>query len=73
MKLYVLVKPGARKDDVVKMPDKSLKIFVKAKPIKGKANESVKFMLSEYYGVPKSSITLLSGETSKHKYFEILE
>ncbi len=47
------------------------KVSVKAVPVDGKANEAIIKALAEYFDVSKSNITLISGQTSKQKIFEI--
>ena len=44
-----------------------LRIRVKAVPDKGKANAAVIALLSKNLGIPKSSVTLVSGETARFK------
>ena len=44
-----------------------LRIRVKAVPDKGKANAAVTALLSKTLGIPKSSVTLVSGETARFK------
>lgn len=72
MKITVKVKASAKVAKVERLPDNILSIWVKEKPQEGKANYAVREALSEYFNIPKSRITLISGETSKNKIFEIL-
>ena len=44
-----------------------LRIRVKAVPDKGKANAAVIVLLAKNLGIPKSSVTLVSGETARFK------
>ena len=44
-----------------------LRIRVSAVPDKGKANEAVVALLAKALGVPKSAVSLVSGETSRLK------
>jgi uncharacterized protein (TIGR00251 family) len=44
-----------------------LRIRVKAVPDKGKANAAVTVLLAKTLGLPKSSVTLISGETARFK------
>jgi uncharacterized protein YggU (UPF0235/DUF167 family) len=37
----------------------------------GKANEEVVELLARYFSVPKSSVKLLGGQSSRKKLFEI--
>ena len=46
-------------------------MWVKAVPKKGKANEAVIEAMSEHLGVPKSRISLVTGQTSSRKVLEI--
>ena len=47
------------------------KVSVKEAPVAGKANEAIIEALAEYFDVTKSNITLISGQSSKQKVFEI--
>ena len=51
--------------------EKILKACVTAVAEKGKANEALIKLLAKYFSIPKSNITLLRGETSRVKTFEI--
>ena len=44
-----------------------LRVAVTAVPEKGKANQSVIKLLAKALGVPKTSLTVISGETDRHK------
>lgn len=72
MKIRVKVKPNAKKEEIKKIEDDYFEIRVTVVPEKGKANKKVIEILSKYFKVPKSNITLLKGETSKEKLFEII-
>ncbi|WP_411267551.1 DUF167 domain-containing protein [Asticcacaulis sp. 201] len=48
-----------------------LKVRVRAAPIEGKANEALLAFLSKSLKVPKSRLTLASGDTSRLKQIEI--
>ena len=47
------------------------KVSVKEAPVDGKANEAIIKALAEYFDVAKSNVTLVSGQSSKQKVFEI--
>ena len=51
----------------VKEEDGRVKVYVTAAPEKGKANKAVIELLSKHFGVNKSSISIIQGETSAHK------
>ena len=71
MKIFVTVKPNAKENRVEKLDETRFKVFVKAPPKDGKANQAVIEILSEYYGLPKSRLFIASGETSKTKVVEL--
>jgi hypothetical protein len=71
MKIRVSVKASKKETKIEKLADNSLSVWVKEKPQEGKANYAVREALSEYFNIPKSRVTLISGETSKTKLFEI--
>ena len=71
MKIQVKVKARAKQERVEKIAEGEYKVWVRAVPEKGKANEAVIEVLSEFLDAPKSSISLVSGQTSSQKVFEV--
>ena len=71
MKIFIIVKPNARENRVEKLDKTHFKISVKAPPKGGKANQVVMKVLSEYFNLPKSCFSVVSGETSKTKVVEL--
>jgi uncharacterized protein (TIGR00251 family) len=72
LSLFIRVTPNAGRDgiDGVEIRDDGsavLRIRVKAVPDKGKANAAVVALLAKTLGVPKSSLSVTSGETSRLK------
>jgi len=69
------VSPKASRDAVVGVmptPDgQALKISVTAPPDKGKANVAVAALLAKAFGVAKSSVTLMAGETDRRKVLRV--
>ena len=49
------------------------RVHITAAPVDGAANVAVIKMLAEHFGVPKSQITIIRGETSRDKIVEIPE
>lgn len=72
MKYTVQVKPGSAKELVEEQPDGSLIIRTRKKAHDGEANTAVVEMLSEYFNTAKTNITILKGQTSRHKIIEIV-
>ena len=67
IKFGVKVAPNSSKCEIVGVIEDSLKIKLDVPPVEGKANEKCIKFLSKLLGVPKTSITIVSGETSKNK------
>jgi uncharacterized protein (TIGR00251 family) len=63
---------GARRNAVLGERDGALRVAVTAAPEKGKANRAIADLLSRTFGVSKSEIELLSGDTSPQKRFLII-
>lgn len=60
------ISPNASKNEIIKSPD-GVKVKITAQPIDGKANKCLVEYLSKLFRIPKSSILILKGETSKEK------
>ena len=71
MRISVKVQPKSSRDEVVKNPDGSLKVYLKAAATEGKANKSLINILADLYGVGKSDINIVTGLTAKSKIVEI--
>lgn len=67
MKLTVKAHPKSKKVAVKKIDDTHYEIWIREAPEKGRANDAVIETLSDYLKIPKSRLTLLSGQKSKHK------
>lgn len=65
--LRVKVIPKASKSEIVGWEGEVLKVRLKAVPEKGEANEELIRFLSREFKIPKSSITIVRGHTSREK------
>jgi uncharacterized protein YggU (UPF0235/DUF167 family) len=72
MYLKVKVHPNSKKDEVLKKSEDSFEIFVRAKPVDGKANDAVLELLSDHLNIPRSKIRLLRGADSRNKLLETI-
>jgi len=72
MRLRVRVKPGAREEKVSREPSGSLLVSVRARAQEGKANEAVVKAVAAFLHVPKASIRIRSGLSSRSKLIEVL-
>ena len=60
------ISPNASKNEIIRTED-GVKVKITAQPIDGKANKCLVEFLSKTFKVPKSSIGIVKGETSKEK------
>lgn len=65
--MRVKVIPKASKSEIVGWEGEVLKVRLKAVPEKGEANEELIRFLSREFKIPKSSITIVRGHTSREK------
>ena len=71
MKKQVKVKPNSRQQKIEEQTDGSLTVHLKSPPVDGKANDELIQILSKKFDVPKSSIRIKSGLSSRNKLVEI--
>lgn len=72
-KITLRVIPRARQNKIELDESGVYRVHITAAPVDGAANVAVIKMLAEYFGVPKSQITIIRGETSRDKIVEIPE
>ena len=67
--LAVRVQPGAKRTAVIGVfgDGAQLKIALQAPPVDGRANEALIEFLAQLAAVPKSSVTIFSGHSSRSK------
>ncbi len=71
MIINVRVIPRAKLNRVEIQPDGTLRVHTTTAPTDGKATADVIKMLATHYSVPKTSIRLVRGATSRDKVFEL--
>jgi hypothetical protein len=71
--LFIKVIPRASENIVVGEENGELKVRLKAPPVDGAANEALVRFLAERLKTTRSSIELVSGETSRHKVVRVLK
>jgi uncharacterized protein (TIGR00251 family) len=67
----VRVQPRARRDAVIGKLRDALKIALTAPPVDGRANEACIEFLAELLAIPRSSISIVSGESNRNKVVRI--
>lgn len=60
------ISPNASKNEIIKT-DEGIKIKITAQPVDGKANKALVEFLSKQFKIPKTSIEIVKGHTSKEK------
>src|SRR5205823_13039965 len=63
----VKVHPRARKNAITGIVGDDLKLALTAPPVEGKANQSLIEFFAEVFEIPRSSVTIASGETSRRQ------
>ena len=71
MKVFVKAKPSSKKESIKKLSETNFEICVKEPPVKGRANAAIMTALARHFGVPLSSIRIISGHASRQKIVEI--
>jgi uncharacterized protein len=67
----IKVQPRAKRDAVIGELGEALKVALTAPPIEGRANQACIRFLAEFLKVPRSSITIASGQSSRNKIVRI--
>ena len=66
----IRVTPHSKQNKVVEN-DGVLRVYTNAAPEKGKANAAVIELLAKHFGVAKSQIKIVRGDTTRDKVIEI--
>ena len=61
------IQPGAKKNEVVGLHGDALKLRIASPPVDGRANAALITYLAAALGVPKQSLAVIRGETSRRK------
>ena len=62
----IKIVPNSSKNDII-LEDEFIKVKITAQPIENKANKALVDYLSKMFKIPKTSIEILKGGTSKEK------
>ncbi len=66
MLIKIRIVPNSSKNDII-IEDEFVKVKITAQPIENKANKALIEYMSKTFKVPKTSIEIVKGETSKDK------
>jgi uncharacterized protein (TIGR00251 family) len=67
----VKVHPRARKNNVTGAVGDALKLSLTAPPVEGRANQAVIEFFADLFQIPRASVTIASGATSRNKVVRI--
>jgi uncharacterized protein len=67
----VRVQPRASRTAIAGVMGDALKVAVAAPPVEGKANEALIRFFAELLEVPRSSVEIVSGESSRNKVVRV--
>lgn len=68
----VKVHPRAKKDAITGEVGDALKLSLTAPPVEGRANQACVDFLAKLLNLPRSSITIAAGESSRRKVIRVI-
>ena len=68
---HIKVHPRARKNAITGEIGDALKLALTAPPVEGRANEACIAFFAEFLNVPRSSVTIAAGDSSRNKLIRI--
>ena len=71
VRFSVRVQPRSSRSGLDGVHGDALRVRVQSPPVEGAANEAVVAVLADALGVPKGSVRLVSGATSRSKVVEV--
>lgn len=71
LRIWVTVKPRSKRQEVKKTTDGEYLVSVHAPAREDKANQALVEVLAYYFSVPKSSVRIVRGQSSRRKLVEI--
>ena len=71
MTFQVKVHPRAKKDALTGIHGDALKLALTAPPVEGRANDAVVEFFADLLRLPRSSVTIAAGQTSRNKVVRI--
>ena len=67
VEVALYIQPRASRTEVVGVHGDAFKLRLAAPPVDGEANDELVRFLAKLFGVSKSAVTILSGETGRRK------
>jgi uncharacterized protein (TIGR00251 family) len=70
--LQIKVLPRSAQSEIIEIsPEGIVKVKLRAVPEKGRANAELRGFLADFFGVPTTAVTILTGETSQRKLVKV--
>ena len=63
--------PNARRTEFSGRRDGEVVLRLNAPAVEGKANRAAVEFIAKYFGIARSRVTLVNGEKTRHKVFEL--
>ena len=70
-RLSLRVQPRASRDEMVGVAGGAIRVRLTAPPVDGAANDALLRFLAARLGIPRSGLTLVSGQTGRNKVVEV--
>lgn len=67
VRISVKVHPRAKNDAITGTVGEALKLSLTAPPVDGRANEACIAFFAKFFAVPRASVTIAAGQTSRNK------
>ena len=71
MVVDAFVQPRSAKNALVGVHGRALKVKVTAPPVDGKANEATEKLFARWLRVPRGTVEIVSGHSSRHKLIRV--
>ena len=71
VRISIYVQPRASRTEIVGLHGDAIKLRIAAPPVDGEANDEVVRFLAKTLGVPASSVSVVSGSSSRRKIIEV--
>ena len=68
----VKVHPRAKKNAITGTVAGALKVALTAPPVEGRAKQAVIEFFADFFEIPRSSVSIASGETSRNKVVRLI-
>lgn len=67
VEIFLYIQPRASRNKVVGLQGEELKVALTAPPVDGAANNACRAFIAKFFKLPKTKVSFVSGETSRHK------